>query len=512
MHRGKRSSRQNLFSPRWALERLEERTMLSGNVVASVTTSGNLVVVGNGKGNEILVQSTSGGALQVSSLDGTTTINGGSGPFTATGFKGDVDVFMLQANSVVDLGGSGTVTSLPHSLFIGALNANDTVAVENASITGNVHIFGGIGSDTFTIGSTSTEAPVTIGGDVFIVGGMGNTNTIAVFEANIDGSLNISTSGVNDQVEVGFDAGLGIIGVEEPALVNIGINLNITTGDDPSFFTSCFSGGNFGFGNVLSCGLFGGFFSSSFCSIASWWGCETGGNSGGNEFAFSGGWCGSSGWCGSGGGSDPSTTSSGADVSLADVSVTGNVKIQTGNGQDQVLLGAAPAPAGNPIPLVFGPLTIGGKLNVTTGDGNDTLFLDGIAVTGNTTLKTGRGNDDIAVLGNDGSFTGTFTITTGAGNDSIAIINGATFFSSVTLNVGRGTNIMWLAQSDFMGSVTLNGDSGTNTLLESQSIFPNSFTPGNPVLNSIQTQMLNVSPTDPIVTTNFGWLNTLLGV
>ena len=92
MNRGKRISRRNLISPRWALERLEDRTLLSGNVTATVTSAGNLQVVGDFKDNQIVIQSTPSGALQVSSLDGTTTINGGSSPFSTTAVTGDVDV------------------------------------------------------------------------------------------------------------------------------------------------------------------------------------------------------------------------------------------------------------------------------------------------------------------------------------------------------------------------------------------------------------------------------------
>ncbi len=202
-------------------------------------------------------------------------------------------------------------------------------------------------------------------------------------------------------------------------------------------------------------------------------------------------------------------------MSVADVSVTGNTKIHTGNGDDQILLGAAPVPSGDtsaPLNLVFGPVTIGGNLHVKGGNGNNTVLLDGISVTGNSTVKTGRGIDQIAVLGNDGSFTGTFKIDSGSGADKIAMINGATFLSSVTIKSGRGGDVMWVAQDLFMGSVAIDGGQGNDTLLQSETVFPNSFTPGNPVLTSIEVNMPDVSPTDAIITTNFGWLNTLLGV
>jgi hypothetical protein len=508
MNRGKRTSRRTLSSPRWALERLEERTLLSGNVTATVTTGGNLLVVGDAQANQIAIQTTSG-ALQVSSLDGTTTINGGAGPFTATGFTGDVDVFMKQGADVVDVGGTGAVTSLPHNLVIDTGSGNDTVAVENASIGGSVALFGGAGSDTFTVGSSSSEAPVTVGGSVFIVGGTGTGNTIAVFDAEITGDLKIFSSGSNDQIQVGFDAGLGIIGEDATAHVDVGGNLQINT---PSSDPFCFGHGAFDDFSQGSWWGIGNAFTSLLGSRS--FGCSDLGQSLANDLAFLQGWCGGDGgsWCGGGHGNSSSGTEH---VSVADVTVTGNTNIHTGDGADQILLGAAPVPSGDtsaPLNLVFGPVNISGNLHVNAGNGNNTVLLDGISVTGNTTVKTGRGADQIAVLGNDGSFTGTFKIDSGSGDDKIAIINGATFLNSVTINAGRGSDVMWLAQSLFQGSVTINGGPGTDTLLQSQTIFPNSFTAGNPVLNSIEVNMPDVSPTDAIVTTNFGWLNTLLGV
>jgi hypothetical protein len=490
----------------------------------AVTAAGNLRVVGDAQGNEIVIESTSGGALRVSSLDGTTTINGGSSPFSTTAVTGDVDVFMKQGDDVVDVGGTGTQTTLPHNLLINMGTGNDTVAVTNASITGNVVLFARNGSDTFTIGGSSSDTGVTVGGSVLVVGATGSGNTIAVFDATITGDLRIESSGANDQIQVGFDAGLGIIGEEQPAHVSIGGNLEINTpsGD------YCFSHDGFG------CGDFSFDFDGG-SRRGGWdggdgWHSRSGsfglGSSLANDLAFLRGW-GSDGWGGDDGdswgggwggndggdcGAHDHSASGNADVSVADVSVTGNVKIHTGSGNDQILLGAAPNVSKVPLNLVFGPVTVGGNLNVKAGNGNNTVVLDDTSVTGNTGLKTGSGEDHIAILGNSASFTGSVKINSGAGDDKIAIINSATFHNSVTVKAGRGNDVMWIAQSLFEGSVTLDGGPGTNTLLQSQTIFPNSFTPGNPVLNSIQVNMPDVSPTDAIVTTNFGWLNTLLGI
>lgn len=521
MNRGKRTtSRRSIFGPRWALERLEERTLLSGNVTVSVTSAGNMNVVGDSKGNEILIQSTSTGALQVSSLDGTTTINGSSSPFTSSAVTGNVAVFMKQGADVVDVGSTGMLTTLPKNLFIDTGSGSDTVAIENASIGGSVAIFGGAGSDTFTVGSSSSEAAVSIGGSLYIVGGSGSGNTIAVFDANITDNLMIFSSGADDQIQVGFDAGLGIIGETAPAHVSVGGNLDIRTPNGDHCYSQ---GGIFGRDDLGA--LFTAFGSGSFGSsdigqalrndlafLQGWCGGDGGGDgwNGGGGDGWDGGWNGGGG-CNGGGGSSSSTEH----VSVADVDVTGNVSIHTGNGADQILLGAAPIPSNDtsePLNLVFGPVNVGGNLHVNGGNGNNTILVDQVSVTGNTGIKTGSGTDDIAVLGNSASFTGTFKINSGSGNDAIAIINGATFQSTVTIKAGKGADVLYVAQSLFMDTTTFDGGAGSNTLLESQSIFPNSFTAGNPVVNSFPIQMLDVSPTDTIVTTNFGWLNSLLGL
>jgi hypothetical protein len=524
MRQGKRNSRQRLVKTGWALERLEDRTLLSGNVSATVTAAGNLLVIGDTKANQIAIQETAGGALQVSSLDGTTTINGGSGPFTAAGFTHDVDVFMNRGDDVVQVGGSGPLTSLPHNLIIDTGAGSDTVDVENTSVGGNLLLFGGTGTDTFSVGSPSTENLVSVTGSVFIVGGSGGSNTIAVFDADITGNLRIFSSGANDQIQVGFDAGLGIIGVDETATghVEVGGNLQIDTVGGGGLFSG--GGGLFSFG--------GSDFSSDFdkFSMDTTWlkGLESScssllgsrsfsssdaGQCLSNDLAFLKGWCDDGGFgsfCGTHG------SASGIEhVSLADVNVTGKVKIQTGNGADQILLGAAPLPSGDttsPLNLVFGHVSIGGNLKVSSGNGNDTVLLDGISVTGNTHVKTGNGNDQIAVLGNDGAYTGTFSIDSGTGADKIVVADGANFASSVSIKMSRGSDVLYLASDLFQASVGINGGQGTDTLLQSQSIFPNSFTAGNPTLTSIEVNMPNVNPNDPIVTTNFGWLTTLLGL
>ena len=68
-----------------AIERLEDRTLLAGNVLVSLGANGLLTIRGDKSANNLSVEQTTSG-LQVASTDGgATEINGGAGPFTAAG-------------------------------------------------------------------------------------------------------------------------------------------------------------------------------------------------------------------------------------------------------------------------------------------------------------------------------------------------------------------------------------------------------------------------------------------
>ena len=209
--------------------------------------SGNLLVLGDSKANQIGIQSTGTGCFQISSLDGTTKINGSTNPFTANGVTGNVYIFLGQGNDVLQIGGATVTstaspavvpitTSIPQNLLIVTGNGNDTVDIENTSIGGSVAIFGGIGTDVFTVGSPATGVAVTVGDNLLIDGGVGNS-TLAVFDANVTGNLMLIGNGTNDHIQVGYDEGLGIIGNEsETGHVNVGGNLSITDSGSPFSF------------------------------------------------------------------------------------------------------------------------------------------------------------------------------------------------------------------------------------------------------------------------------------
>lgn len=499
----RRRSQSALRAPESAVECLEERTLLTGNVLAAVLAGGNLLVLGDSKANQIGIQSTSGGKLQISSLDGTTRINGGSRPFNANGVTGSVYIFLGQGNDMLQLGGGTLTTNIPKNLLIVTGNGNDTVNLANAAIGGSVTIFGGLGKDTLTVGSAATATAVSVGGDLRIDGGFGNS-TIAVFDADVTGNLSIIGNGSNDHIQVGYDEGLGIIGDEsETGHVNVGGNLTIT--DD----------GSSGFGFSLSgLGAWGTIACAADPSSYSIAGCNSFFCGGGPDFfglfdsllagLGCGGFGGSPG-CGNSGGS-----AGGEHVAVADVNVTGNLSVNTGSGKDEILIGAAHTPAtdNNPLlNLVFGPVTVGGNLRVSSGAGDDTVLLVAVAVTGDTKLDTGAGNDDVGVL-DSSTFMGDFTIEAGRGNDSI-VLSTDSFMGAVAIHGGAGTDTIGLGDSLFQSSVTIYGGPGNDTYLETKGAFANDFAGGNPVLISVENSS-DVSATDFVAA--FPWLSALLGV
>ena len=91
---------------RFTFERLESRLTPAGNVTA-VFSEGSLLVTGDGADNAIRITQDSRREFTIASEDGTTTINGGSGPVTISGVARGVRVRLNGGNDMLFLGGEG---------------------------------------------------------------------------------------------------------------------------------------------------------------------------------------------------------------------------------------------------------------------------------------------------------------------------------------------------------------------------------------------------------------------
>ena len=133
-------------------ERLEPRTLLSGNVFAGVTEGGDLRIRGDAGDNHILVETIEGG-VRVTGLDGT-SVNGLDSVELA-GFDRNALFTMRRGDDTLDLIGFDT----PGNLRIGMGRGADATHLFDSTVGGNLVVNGKRGQDILTRDQTS------VGGD-----------------------------------------------------------------------------------------------------------------------------------------------------------------------------------------------------------------------------------------------------------------------------------------------------------------------------------------------------------
>src|ERR1700722_8810380 len=134
--RRKRLSRARLLEIPAAIEKLEDRTLLTGNVIVSLRASGVLTIRGDQSANNIAITQTASG-LEVTSTDsGATEINGGSGPFTASSTVKTINLALKGGDNTLQVGDpSGTALDLAGNLIISATSGNNTITIANVQVS-----------------------------------------------------------------------------------------------------------------------------------------------------------------------------------------------------------------------------------------------------------------------------------------------------------------------------------------------------------------------------------------
>jgi hypothetical protein len=147
-----------------------------------------------------------------------------------------------------------------------------------------------------------------------------------------------------------------------------------------------------------------------------------------------------------------------------------NVTLTLGDGTNAVALGDGSA-----------PVTISGNLTVQAGGGDDTVTLKNVAVSGATTVATGAGKDALTIdLGS--RFGGAFRADLGTGDDTISVAQDATATAAVTfvgraaVRAGAGNDTLLLGRDPGAGGTastaavftaalanTIDGGTGINT-------------------------------------------------
>jgi cyclophilin family peptidyl-prolyl cis-trans isomerase len=197
------------------IERLEERALLAGNVVASLYGP-HLTVTGDSANNTVEL-TVINNSVQLRGLDNT-TINGSTSVFIVA-----ANTDTVTGNVVISLGGGNDKAVFTRNVKLGGATTviggagNDALSSTGAIFQGNVAFFGGDGSDTFSLQDSTTQnallisgengddlvslTNMTINGYVRIQGGVGDDG-VSFNNVTGPGSVMIKTSWGDDDVTI----------------------------------------------------------------------------------------------------------------------------------------------------------------------------------------------------------------------------------------------------------------------------------------------------------------------
>ncbi|QVL33192.1 tandem-95 repeat protein [Telmatocola sphagniphila] len=180
------------FAPK--LEPLESRTVLSGNVTALVLGN-SLDVLGDSGNNFISIQGTAPNTVSINSTDGSTTINGQSGPVTLSGIKAGVFIILGNGDNNLEISGVDTSTEF----WISTGTGNNTIGLANVYSGRSLNIASaGTGSNTiFADYCWGLE-------NLFINSGAGS-DKVAVLNSDYGPNSTVTTTGQNGTLSLTND-------------------------------------------------------------------------------------------------------------------------------------------------------------------------------------------------------------------------------------------------------------------------------------------------------------------
>lgn len=154
------------------IEPLEKRSLLAGNVTASVV-DGNLILTGDDAANEIQIHGEllDAKSLMITPADGT-TLNGSADPFSGIGLTRSVILRMNGGDDVVEIRDSDIIKDLRISLDAG----NDTLTTDSLLVRQNLVVYGGDGADRLLITNARVRQRSGINGQddadqILVIGG-----------------------------------------------------------------------------------------------------------------------------------------------------------------------------------------------------------------------------------------------------------------------------------------------------------------------------------------------------
>jgi hypothetical protein len=498
-------------------ESLERRILLAGDVKAELK-GGDLVVTGDRNvvdaNDRIEISSLGSGSYRVTGLDGTTVNGRAPGtPVDISGVTRHVKVDLKTGNNKVEiLGAEGARFMVPGDLTVKTLLGSDEVRARYATVGGKVTVDVGAGNDTVTMQSLVAAKDVSIksgdGGDV-----------VSLSHSTLGGKLTVDTGNENDSVTIDsttVEKDLSIKtgnGVDTATMTDVTAKgkLTVDTGNDNDTVTIDHTAVekdlSITTGNGDDLVLLQAVTAKGKVTVDT-------GNGEDRVGLFDGTTVDKDASLSTGNGDDV--------VGLKDTTIKGNLRVTSGNQQDAVglaggeVFGNATLDAGNTDAVRGARDSVGltgtrirGDLNVRTGRGedlvgagNDTTLTDTIqtifteafgsdlvgvilagrvGVQGNASFSTGDGSDDIGFFGVD--VTGDATVTSGKGGDELHVVDSYArrfkldmgndddwasieggMANAVDAIMGSGIDRLALNLTEAPANVRLDGGTGEDTL------------------------------------------------
>jgi Ca2+-binding RTX toxin-like protein len=231
---GHMNSYRNGLLRQLSLESLENRALLAGNVLASVT-DGNLLISGDASANNIRIVQTAEGTFEITGVR--TKING-TNSATLTGVTGDVTVQLGNGNDAVSIGADTDAdVSLAGNLTVDGGAGNDSIKIKGLNVDGDVAVSGGAGNDSIAAagldvtgaldidagtGNDTAKLSDAIAASAAIALGEGNDSIVL---ADVDADIDLDAGAGNDKVSIRINA-------SEDEALSSQLNISLGSGND----------------------------------------------------------------------------------------------------------------------------------------------------------------------------------------------------------------------------------------------------------------------------------------
>jgi len=176
-----------------SIQRLEDRSLLAGNVIASL--SGNHLMVSGDAADNVIEIAVFNNNVHLRGLNGT-TVNGGTNFFVVA-----ANTDTVTGNVLIAVGSGNDTVSFARNVKLGGLvnvfggDGNDTINASNVTFQQNVGFQGNAGDDTFSLQDSTTA------GALGIMGQQGN-DLVSLTDMTTSGVVLIKTASGDDGVSL----------------------------------------------------------------------------------------------------------------------------------------------------------------------------------------------------------------------------------------------------------------------------------------------------------------------